>query len=307
MLLGFQDDALVSFFEQWRGQAPKPDFLTVYSYQYADVTMDNKMVGKRTLDDDFLSRRLGVLQAILKQIRFEIADVHVSEWNFTISNRCAINDSCGQACYIVRNCLQVDSQAQLLGYWHATDLLSESYDTSQLLFGDSGLYTKNSIRKPAYYAFMFLNRLHHRIHYRDERCIVTSNDRGDITILVNNYKRLSHRFLAMEEDEITVDQQAGLYEDTNELTIELTIDGLMNDEYLMKRHTVNRDYGSIQTLWRKLNYVDQFEREEMHYLSNVSMPDIQNSTINVLDGSVRLKLKLAPFEISLIKIERGHQ
>ena len=42
----------------------------------------------------------------LEKLDFSIPELIISEWNLTISNRNRINDSCGLAAYIVKNCIE---------------------------------------------------------------------------------------------------------------------------------------------------------------------------------------------------------
>lgn len=43
----------------------------------------------------------------------------------------------------------------MMGYWHGSDLHTESYDADRVLYGDNGLLTKDGIKKPSFYSMHF--------------------------------------------------------------------------------------------------------------------------------------------------------
>ena len=75
--------------------------------------------------------------------------------NLTISDRNLINDSCFKGAYILKNYIDLIDRVEGMSYFVGSDRVSEYYDTEELLFGGTGLLTKDGIQKPAMFAFHF--------------------------------------------------------------------------------------------------------------------------------------------------------
>ncbi len=83
-------------------------------------------------------------------------ELHITEWNFTISNRNCINDSCAQGAYIMKTCMESIGEVDMMGYWHGSDLHTEYYDSGAVLYGDNGLLTRDGIKKTILLCISFL-------------------------------------------------------------------------------------------------------------------------------------------------------
>ena len=129
----------------WKKREIRPDFLTVYSYSYLLLRQDGIYFGKRSLDGDFLQNQFAFFEQVLKEEDFLSDELHITEWNFTISNRNCISDSCAQGAYVMKTCLDAAGKVDKLGYWHGSDLHSEYFDSDRVLCGDNGLLTRDGI------------------------------------------------------------------------------------------------------------------------------------------------------------------
>lgn len=92
---------------------------------------------------------------MLKEEEFEPAELHITEWNFTISNRNCINDSCAQGAYVMKTCIESVGNVDMMGFWHGSDLHSEFYDTDGVLYGESGLLSRDGIKNRLSMHFIF--------------------------------------------------------------------------------------------------------------------------------------------------------
>lgn len=303
-ILGYENYSYVKALAYWQKRDIHPDFLSFYCYRYIMVEENGTLIGRTSLDEYFLTNQLRIVREGLSKIDFEVKKIHISEWNFTISNRNCINDSCSQAAYIVKTCLDsIDSQ-NILAYWHGTDLHSEHYDTGGLIYGDSGLLTKDSINKPSFYGFNFLNQLHSHLLGKSDNCIVTSSEGGEIVIVCHNFKRLTHKYLIKKEDEIKIDEQDVLYEELNELQLPIEIRNVEKGEYSLKRKRINNQYGSVQDIWRQMDFSKRLSRDELEYIKNMTVPYTELKKIIVDNASLNLNIDLQPHEITVLTLKK---
>jgi beta-xylosidase/AraC-like DNA-binding protein len=301
-LLGYENFLYKKIIHLWKRRGIEPDFLTVYAYWYVTMRQNGMVFGKKSLDSNFITNQLDIFKKTLKEEKFDINEIHISEWNFTISNRNHFNDSCAQGAYIIENCIAAEGKIDLMAYWHGTDLYSEYYDTGAIINGDSGLLTKDGIRKPAFYAFQFLSSLHHKLLGKNEHSIVTTNGSGSYTIVCHNSKKLTYKYAMKEENEIDIEQQDSLYEELEPLNLSVRINHLENGNYVVKIYYINRNNGSVQDAWKQMDYTKNLSGGEIDYLQRTSIPRMEMKKLKVEEGIVRVEATLQPHEIRMINL-----
>ncbi|MCQ4927835.1 hypothetical protein NE466_09860, partial [Veillonella parvula] len=99
----------------------------------------------------------------------------------------------------------MNGEVDLMAYWHALDSYSDYYDADNVLNGDSGMISRDGIRKPSFYAYVFMNRLLPNVIKKDENSIITTNGRDRYVIACHNFKKLSAQYVFSEEEKITVE------------------------------------------------------------------------------------------------------
>ena len=303
LILGYELDVCSNILNLWKQRNITPDFFSVCSFQYIAVTDHETRYGRKSIDSKYMKNQIDILQNALDESGIGDIELHVDEWNFTISNRNVLNDSCEQGAYILKNYIDMEGSVDFMAYWHALDLYSDYYDTNTILNGDSGLISRDGIRKPSFYAFSFINRLLPYVIYKDENAIVTTNKRGRYVIGCHNFKKLSSRYVFTEEDEIKVRELDNYMEDMDPLERKFCISNVKNGSYIVKMHYVNKENGSVQDLWKQMDYTKGLAKEELEYLKNSAIPSIIMRTVLVEDGVLEIENVLKAQEIRMLDIQ----
>lgn len=170
IILGYETCICNKIFGIWKNRDIHPDFLSFCSYQYIAVIENGQRYGRKSIDENYMSNQIEIMKEVIKESGLNVPELHIDEWNFTVSNRNVINDSCEQAAYIIKNCMDVSDRVNLMAYWHALDTYSYYYDTDCVLNGDSGLITGDGICKPSFFAFWFLNRIQSNLLKKNSTC-----------------------------------------------------------------------------------------------------------------------------------------
>lgn len=301
-ILGYETLQCRKIFESWKKREITPDFLSVYSYQYTAVMEGNNRYGRKSIDRNYMKNQLEIMKDTLAESGLKVKEVHISEWNFTISNRNILHDSCEQGAYILKNCIDMNGEVDRMLYWHALDNYSDYYDADGILNGDSGMISRDGIHKPSFYAYVFLNRLLPEILYKDENCIVTTNRRGHYVIACHNFKKLSARYVFKDEDQILVDDIDNYMEDAEPLKLAFRLENVKNGNYHIKDHFLNRRNGSVQDIWRRLEYGKNLTKDEMNYLRMSAIPRIEMNHVHVEDKNLEIERTLMEQEIRLLDI-----
>lgn len=302
-ILGYETLVCKKIFPIWKAREIHPDFLSVCSFQYIALVEDGGRLGRKSIDSEYMLNQIEIMKNVMEETGFQIPEFHIDEWNFTISNRNVLNDSCEQGAYILKNCIEMNGVVDMMAYWHALDLYSDYYDTDTVLNGDSGLISRDGICKPSFYAFQFMNRLLPKVLEKNDHAIVTTNGRNRYVIACHNYKSLSSRYVFTDEDEIQLEDIEQYVEDIDPIKLNFTIQNVKDGKYLVKIYRVNRECGSVQDLWKNLDYSKGLMRDEVDYLKSSAIPGIEMKTIEVENGELCLTNNLEMQEIRLIDVQ----
>lgn len=300
--LGYDKYQYSALIQNWKKREIKPDFISVYSYSYLLLQQEGVYFGKRSLDNSFVKNQLELFKDVLKTEDFVPDELHITEWNFTISNRNCINDSCAQGAYIVKTCIESIGEADMMGYWHGSDLHTEYYDSGAVLYGDNGLLTRDGIKKPSFYAFHFLKFLKKGLLGKTENALLTTDGRGVYTIACHNCKKFNYRYTMKDEKDIRVDDIDSLYEDTDSIHLKFQINNVENGNYVMRVFYVNEDNGSIQNIWKDMDYIGNLSKGEVEYMRRSANPKVDMRRITVEDNVLRIETKLKAHEIKVLDI-----
>lgn len=287
----------------WKKSGAMPDFLSIYCYPYL-LDEDLLDAGRNPYapDENYLSRQIGFARSVMEKTGFNVPELIVSEWSFTLSNRNKLNDGCFKSAYIMKNVIENYDTVDAMGYWLATDIYSENVDTNELLFGGCGLLTKQGIRKPAYFGYETLNRTEDYILGKNENALVSYNGRQLYFICCHNYKHFNFRYYSQEESEIDIESQQRLFTDHESLRMTVRIRNANNGRYVIKTYAVGTGHGNIQYEWKKLGYFEDLSEEDIQMLSAACQPELTIGYTEVTDHVLELDLHIAAQEIQGIVI-----
>lgn len=294
---------LSDLLEFWEKKDCKPDFVSLYCYPYIVGTEEGRSYVKISTDRDFVKNQLSMAKELIELTKLNGVEVHVSEWNSTISNRNSLNDSCFKAAYAMKSIMDNINNVDILGYWIGSDIFAEFYDSHILLNGACGLISKDGIKKPAFYAFDFMNHMGKNLLGVDENSIITDKGHNNYAIACHNYRHLNYKYYLKSEDEISISKQYQVFEDNKELKLNYQIGGIENGNYQVTIYCVNQMNGSVQDEWGKMEYSEHLTKNEIEYLNRICTPHIFMKICKVKDGKLNLETKLMPQEIQYIKIQ----
>lgn len=302
LAIQFGSGNLIQMVNSWSRQEHLPDFLSLYCYPYIKGDEDGVSYAKISTDRYFLRNQLMMASSIIENSGLKDVEIHVTEWSSTISNRNILNDSCYKGAYVMKSVIDCMDLADVLGYWVGSDIFSEHFDNSRLLYGGCGLLSKDGIKKPAFYAYYFLSSLgKYRIHM-EENSIVTTNGHDSYYIACHNYRHLNYRYYLKTEDEIELDKQSQLFEDRLPLKMNFRFSHVRNGRYKIKTYALNDESGSVQEEWEKMGLSDHLTRQEVDYLKRICIPYIQIKEYEVHDETLSFELNIQAQEIMFIHI-----
>ncbi|HTF94510.1 MAG TPA: glycoside hydrolase [Cellvibrio sp.] len=163
------------------------DFVSTHSYGVNQGFLDEYGSTGTVLSKD----ELAVARDVLKN-RKEISEsalpgleLHYTEWSSSYTPADPTHDSYHQAAYILQKLKQTGNAAQSMSYWVFTDIFEEPGPRFEAFHGGFGLMNVHGIKKPAYFAYQFLNRLSPiELTSSDTQSIATKDKKGNVQLLM---------------------------------------------------------------------------------------------------------------------------
>lgn len=301
---GKDDNWLLNFLMYAKYSGCRPDFVTVHYY---DIDLSDEFFRKRKLenslwlspDPDSFAKHLDILNYELKEIGYGDTPLYITEWNSTTSHKDLLSDTCFKAAYILKNAIQASSKINGLCYWLLTDLHEEHWLSPHIFHGGLGLFTLNGIRKPSYYALLFMSRLGKNVIYCDDGVIVTENGR-DTIVLLYNYHHYSLTYARDIGINVTYTDRYSAFPDKGKKNIDLEFSHL-NGKFAVTEQYVNRNQGSVFDNFVKMGAVEPMTIDDRNFLFNTSVPQIKKSCCT--GSPLKICVSLDAFEIRLINIQ----
>lgn len=163
------------------------DFVTTHTYGVDGGFLDEKGDG-----DNKLSPNPDSVSGDVWKVRKEIEattpglPLYFTEWSTSYNPRDPIHDAYLSAAFILDKLKKVQGAAQSMSYWTYTDLFEEAGPPPSSFHGGFGLVNREGIRKPAYFAYKYLNALgRETVAGGDAQSIVTRSKKGFAGLIWN--------------------------------------------------------------------------------------------------------------------------
>lgn len=283
-----------------------PDFVSFFLYPYEAVRgpQGEYMQRVATANKRFEQERVLQMKSLMKEVGLEDCKMFLSEWNNSIGNRNYLNDSCFRAAYLTAKTVEMWGMTDMTAVMGGTDWVSSYIDTNKVLNGGVGLLTKDTIAKPAFYAFAFLEHMGTQFLSKGDHYLLTKKGNGDLYLLCYNFRWFQQNGL-VNGDEVDLDRIRQIrYDDERKLEMKFLFRGMTErGEYTIKKRSLNKQSGSVLDEWGRLGYETKLNREDVKYLQAISVPRIEMERV-ATDAyrGLEVKVKLEPQEVVLLHI-----
>lgn len=286
----------------WKKRICYPDFISMYAYPYMARNGLGSQNNDRIQDPDFIRNQVMMMREVLDRASMHIPELILTEWSSSISDWNCLNDSMYKGAFMLKSLIDNIGLVDMMGYWLASDILTEYFDTGTLLHGGNGLLSTDGIKKPAFYAIQFAGKIYENILMKTEQTIVTANGHGDYYIACHNYVSPNFKYYLKQEDEVDVRKQFLLFDDAKPLKLHFQIRHVKKGRYVVKVHSLSEKKGSVQDAWGEMNFSENLSQRDIQYLKGVSAPKISMTEYTAESGTLEIDTVLEPQEIQNIHI-----
>ncbi len=154
-------DWVVPFLAYAKAERVPVDFVTTHTYGVDGGFLDEHGVEDRKLSPspDAIVGDVRRVRAQIEASDFPGLPLFITEWSTSYNPRDLVHDSYISAPYILTKLRQTRGLAQGMSYWTYSDLFEEAGPPPAPFHGGFGLMTPEGVRKPAWFAYKYLNAL----------------------------------------------------------------------------------------------------------------------------------------------------
>jgi xylan 1,4-beta-xylosidase len=274
------------------------DFITTHTYGVNGGFLDEKGEGDNKLSPD-PDAVIGDVRRVREQIEASSRPglpLFFTEWSTSYNPRDPIHDDYLSASYILSRQHGVEGLAQGMSYWAFSDLFEEPGPQTKPFEGGFGLLTPQGIRKPAYFAYKYLNTLGDMELDTGAPDSIVALDGNDLQVLAWRYEApdqpVSNRpfFRTIREPRVAAPldiEFANLPQGTYVASVR-RVGFRSNDAY-----TAYLDMGSPATLTpERLRHLEALTQDTPEIMTLVVGPD----------GRARLSLPMKMYDVVLVEI-----
>jgi xylan 1,4-beta-xylosidase len=166
------------------------DFISTHTYGVKQGFLDVSGNVGTILSPDKASVYSDMIK-VSKQIKSSAMpglELHYTEWSSSYTPADPIHDSYHEAAYILDKIKHAAAYVNSMSYWTFTDIFEEVGPRVTPFHGGFGLLNYQDIKKPAYYAYQFLNKLSNtQLNITDTASIASKDNNGNVQLLFWNF------------------------------------------------------------------------------------------------------------------------
>lgn len=277
------------------------DFVSTHSYGVNEGFLD-EWGSKGTI----LSKDEWAVSNDVLRNRKEIAasskpnlELHYTEWSSSYTPADPTHDSYHQAAYILDKLKQIGGAAQSMSYWVFTDIFEEPGPRFEAFHGGFGLMNTQGIKKPAYFAYQFLNGLGAtELKNADKKSIATTDNKGNAQVLLWDYTH------TLPEG---VNNQQYFIKDLpakSKGTVQVNLKGLKKGAYTLSISQVGYQRNDAFTAYIGMGSPAQLTKPQVSTLKSLSTgkPARQRRVVVGSDGRFSTSLPMRENDVYLVKL-----
>lgn len=245
------------------------DFIGYNANQNEVIDFKEMADTKFDLAKDYIKEKTNKMKRYLKRYNIE-KPLHLVSWNTLSGNTRYTNGTFFRGALILKNVFDIANDVKTVALWINTMVHEDEGKDLRYRMDGVELFHYLRGKRPAYFALMFLNRLHGEIVAYGKDYLMTQNERGYQLILmncniINPYFSTEETFLQKLNKEIHV-----------------TVSGIPKGEYQIRKHVFDKNHGALYTKWWNLKSKHGMDAEIIDYIINSSRPSLE-----IFDESIK--------------------
>lgn len=244
------------------------DFISTHSYGVRQGYLDEYGTSGTILDSnpnsvsgDVLNSRRQITGSAMPEL-----ELHYTEWSASYTPSDPVHDSYYSAPYILNKLKQVGDAANSMSYWVFTDIFEESGPRYTPFHGGFGLVNYQGIKKPAFYAYSFLNKLGStELVNNDNSSWACKDDKNGLQILLWDYTHTQPNEGINNQQYYVKDLPAQA-----KGTVEISVQGVPQGNYLLNIYQTGYRVNDAFATYCDFNKPEQLTRDQVETIKKIN-------------------------------------
>ena len=280
----------------------KPDFLSLCAMPYEPTGEKGHYI--ISSDPDYIRERVQTLRDTISQRFGTNIPIWLTVFSQDVRTRNHVNDSAYQATFITKNTLDLIGLVDVIGYWQLSDVDIEYIDTTRILFGGTGIMSKDGLKKTGFSVLKRLSSINTLMVKKEGNLLVTTNAINTYNVVLYNYAHFTDLYCLSAGEGVTYDSVYTVFGDAATKDIAITLKGLQNGRYKVITTTLNRENGSLFDEWLSYGIIDGLQPHDIRYLEDIVHPQRTVRYQDSTDGTLQLSMQMLPHEVKFLLILR---
>lgn len=239
----------------------------------------------------------------LRMARHQVANssrpglpIHITEWSASFSPRDPIHDDYISPSYILDHLHQSEGLVQSMSYWTFSDLFEETGPQTLPFQGGFGLLNPQGIRKPAFFAYKYLNSL-------GDRRIDTGDSRSIGAIKEGTLQLLAWRYEPPVQDVSDRSFYTRIREPEPAAPLAIAISGLRPGSHTVRVRRVGFEANDAHTAWLRLGRPATLDAAQVEALQALTEDEAEDQTLVVgEDGRATLSVPMRMYDVVMVEV-----
>ena len=291
------------FLAHTRQSGAAVDFITTHTYG-----VDGGFLDESGKEDTKLSPNPDAVVADVRKVRQEIEasylpklPLYFTEWSTSYNPRDVVHDSYISAAYILGKLKATEGMVQGMSYWTYSDLFEEPGPPTAPFEGGFGLMNPQGIRKPAWFAYKYLNQLGDReIKVADQQSWVARDGDGGLQVL-------AWEFRTPDQSKATNRNFYSVVQPTRAAApLKIAVTGLKPGSYAVRIYRTGFRANDAPTAYLEMGRPKTLTAAQVTQLNGLTVDTPETRRVKVgANGTASVEVTMRVNDAVLVKIDRS--
>ncbi len=277
------------------------DFIATHTYGVDGGFLDENGQGDQKLSPS-PDGIVGDVRKVRKEIEASYLPklpLYFTEWSTSYNPRDLVHDSYISAAYILSKLKATEGIAQGMSYWTYTDLFEEPGPPTAPFEGGFGLMNPQGIRKPAWFAYKYMNEL-------GDQQVQTTDKQSWVTKDANGVQVLAWDFQTPDMGKKTNRPFFGAVQPTKNATpLTLSLKGMKPGTYNVQVYRTGFKANDAYTAYIEMGKPKTLAADQLAKLQALTVDKPETRTVKVAaNGTANVQVPMRANDVVLVKIAR---
>ncbi len=242
------------------------DFIATHDYAVSQGYFDASGTTGTVLSQDPKAITKNVINSknqILSSAKPNL-ELHYTEWSTSYTPTDPVHDTYHSAAFILDKVKGTETVTNSLSYWVFTDIFEENGPRTTPFHGGFGMLNYQSIKKPAYFVYTFLNKLGNtELQNADQASWICKNQNGDIQTLLWDF--------TLTKPTDTINNQVYYKRDLpskEKGVAQIKLSNVTEGKYLLKITKVGYKSNDAYATYLQLNSPNQLTQQQVQFIKD---------------------------------------